>query len=189
MDWFEHPPRRVFHTLLAAVLLWLLWVASGPGVLTLRIGGAVLTVALFGLVWLVRVGWSAVRRRRWSWWYPVAPLLVAATAVALATGAPLQSRWALSSDAFDRLVIALPVGADWTPFDVPTTVGAYRIDRAYRVPGGAVFEEANGSGVVDDAGFAYLPGGPTAALRRGGPYEGLIFRHLRGPWYTWTASW
>jgi len=58
---------------------------------------------------------------------------------------------------------------------------------AYRVPGGAVFYEEHGV-FIDDAGFAYLPDGPTDGLSSVG-FENPQFHHLGGPWYRWTASW
>ena len=69
---------------------------------------------------------------------------------------------------------------------VPKTLGSYRITLASRVIGGVIFHEIHGA-FLNDAGFAYLPGGPTAQ-----PYGDLqspAFVHLSGPWYAWTASW
>lgn len=77
--------------------------------------------------------------------------------------------------------------SDWHHVPAPSTFGSYRIIAAYHVPGGVVFQERNGN-LFDDAGFAYLPGGPTPDLENGS-FESPIFRHLGGAWYSWTASW
>ncbi|MBM7785503.1 hypothetical protein [Tenggerimyces flavus] len=66
-------------------------------------------------------------------------------------------------------------------------MGSYEVIRVETVPGGVLFYEANGN-LFDDAGFAYLPGGPTPELENGG-FESPNYRHLGGPWYAFTASW
>ena len=61
--------------------------------------------------------------------------------------------------------------------------------RANRYIDGAwIVYETSGSGMFDDAGFAYLPAGPTDGLGEGS-WESPRFVHLGGPWYSWTASW
>jgi hypothetical protein len=99
-------------------------------------------------------------------------------------------RWAASRDAFAAIVAGHPIppaGSEWTPLTVPDRLGSYHIISASWVPGGAIFYEAHGN-VFDDAGFAYLPGGPTAELDTVS-FEGPRFRHLGGGWYRWTAGW
>ncbi|MGY0002335.1 hypothetical protein [Micromonospora sp. I033] len=50
-----------------------------------------------------------------------------------------------------------------------------------------MFYEANGY-LIDDAGFAYLPDGPSPDLETP-DFESPVFKHLGGAWYSWTASW
>ncbi|GGM45690.1 hypothetical protein GCM10007977_054140 [Dactylosporangium sucinum] len=54
------------------------------------------------------------------------------------------------------------------------------------MPGGAVFYEGDGE-LFTRAGFAYLPGGPTADIGAV-LFESLRFRHLGGGWYLWTGG-
>ncbi|MET8832977.1 hypothetical protein ABZV78_03545 [Micromonospora sp. NPDC004540] len=109
----------------------------------------------------------------------------------LVAGAPLQARWAMSRGAFEQVVATLPttspVSGEWSSVPVPSRIGAYRITAAYPVPGGVVFHDANGY-LIDDAGFAYLPQGPTPDLKTP-DFESPVFKHLGGAWYSWTASW
>jgi hypothetical protein len=187
----QRPSRAlVGHLLLVLPALLLLWAESTPGVMFFAwVGaiGALLVPSVVWFVWLVR----RVRRRRWSWWLPVAPAGGCLVLALVLAGAPLDARWAVSRGAFAAQVKsfpAAPVGAqDWVPMDVPGRLGLYHVTAAYRVPGGVVFYESNGA-LFDDAGFAYLPGGPSETLADGS-FESPQFRHLDGPWYAWTASW
>ncbi|QDP95998.1 hypothetical protein FOE78_08890 [Microlunatus elymi] len=48
------------------------------------------------------------------------------------------------------------------PADCPSVLGRYRVELCGTVPNGYVFYDALGSGLFDNAGFAYLPEGiPT----------------------------
>jgi hypothetical protein len=78
--------------------------------------------------------------------------------------------------------------ADWEPVAVPSRIGSYSIDAAYRVPGGLIFKESQGS-FFDDAGFGWFPAGPDRGVLENGSFERPEFTHLRGAWYAWTASW
>jgi hypothetical protein len=188
------PPAWIFHLVLAfGSALWLLS-ASVPGLAVLPYFGAVLTlVPLVGL-WLVKLG-SAVRTGRVAWRFGAAPVAGVVVVLLLATNAPLTARWTMSRAGFgEQAQRVLPVGrpevaaGDMVPVDVPGRIGAYSVSAAYLVTGGGVvFYEANGA-LFDDAGFAYLPKGPSPALSNGS-FEGPQFRHLGGPWYAWTASW
>ncbi|MFI7284618.1 hypothetical protein ACIBOV_30605 [Micromonospora chersina] len=168
----------------------LLWAFSVPGFVFLLVLGLVHVLGLAAVVWVVLVV-MGIQRRQWSWWFLPAPVVVVLALALVVEGVPLQARWAMSRSAFERVVATVPttspVGAEWSRVPVPSRIGAYRIEAAYPVPGGVVFYEANGY-MTDDAGFAYLPDGPTSDLETP-DFESPAFKHLGGPWYSWTASW
>ncbi|MFC4042205.1 hypothetical protein ACFO1B_27585 [Dactylosporangium siamense] len=178
-----------FHLVAGAVAGCVLWSRSYPGSDSfLLAAGGVAALAMAG-VWL---GWTIVVANRTGrrWWFVVAPVIAVLTLVLLAVGAPLRMRWSAGRQAFAAVVAGHPIppaGSEWTQFDVPERLGSYRVVVAYWVPGGAVFYEGHGN-LFDDAGFAYLPAGPTAELNTG-LFEGPRFRSLGGGWYQWTASW
>ncbi|WP_435121716.1 hypothetical protein [Micromonospora tulbaghiae] len=182
---------RVLHIGVAITAVCLLWAVSVPGFVFLLMLGVVHLLVLAGLGWAALVVFFVAERRRWSWRFLTAPVIVVLTGALLAAGAPFQARWAVSRGAFDRVVAALPPAgpedAEWSPVAVPRRIGAYLITSAYTVPGGVVLYETNGY-MLDDAGFAYLPQGPTADLATE-EFEAPRFTHLGGPWYSWTASW
>jgi len=180
-------PWWALHIVTLAAAACLLWAFSVPGFSFFLVFGAVPVLGLAGLAWVVWVVMFGVHRRRWSWSFLPAPMIVALVLALLAAGVPLQARWAMSRGAFEQAVATLPAGEDWYLVPAPSTIGSYRIIAAYHVPGGVVFQEANGN-LFDDAGFAYLPEGPTPALENGS-FESPVFQHLGGAWYRWTASW
>ncbi|RZU76974.1 hypothetical protein EV384_5686 [Micromonospora kangleipakensis] len=166
------------------------WAFSVPGFAVLIAMAAVAILGVAVVLWTVGAQLSHSAGRTWPWWLPLAPAMAVVMLVLLVTGVPLRARWALSRDAFEAVVAELPERSPATGFDpvpVPTTVGSYRITRAYLVSGGVVFYEENGA-FFDDAGFAYLPDGPTPSLGNGS-FESPVFRPLGGGWYRWTASW
>jgi hypothetical protein len=184
-------PWWALHTVVSIATACLLWAFSAPGFSFFLALGAVPVLCLAGVAWAVWVVMFGVRRRQWSWWFLPAPMIVVLALALLVAGAPLQARWAMSRSAFDQVVATLSitstVGDERYDVPVPSKIGAYRIIAAYRVPGGVVFQEANGY-LLDDAGFAYLPEGPTPALENP-DFESPVFKHLGGAWYSWTASW
>ena len=115
----------------------------------------------------------------------IAPVVMVVVLVLGCVGVPRQLRWAFSRSAFDQFAEAYAADPD---LRAPDWLGSYRIiGGPYPVPGG--FRLLSGtSGLFDDAGFAYLPNGPSADLGNGA-WENPEFRHLSGPWYSWTASW
>lgn len=172
-------PRWGFHLAVTALAGWLLWSASFPGSDFFSATAAGFGLCLAAVVWLVKLVLS-VRRRSLSWWFAVAPIGALAVVALLAVDAPLQARWELSRPAFEAAV------QDPAP-DVGSRIGLYEIISVEPIPGGVLFYEAHGA-FLDDAGFAYLPGGPTPELENGG-FESPRYHHLGGPWYAFTASW
>ncbi len=69
----------------------------------------------------------------------------------------------------------------------PRSVGRYKITTVEVVGDGVIFYEKTGA-FFDDAGFAYLPNGPSSAPANGG-FENPQWFALGGHWYAWTASW
>ena len=101
---------------------------------------------------------------------------------------PMRVRWSLSRADFASIVSdAPPANSDWQYFNVPRRIGSYSIDSAVRIPQGVLFYEAHGA-FLNDAGFAYLPSGPSG-VRGNGSFESPQFEPLGGPWYAWSASW
>jgi hypothetical protein len=177
LDW-------LFPVLLVLPLIGILWIFSGPGLNLLLALGAVGILSVFGLGWIILVV-AARRAGRPLIWYGVAAGLTIVSFLLIAVHVPRHARWAASRPAFDQL--ALDIAAD-PHATVPGIVGWYHIDNLRFVPGGWIVYEPLGHGLSDDAGFAYLPAGPTADLGDGS-WENPRFWHLGGPWYSWTASW
>ncbi|MGC5021853.1 hypothetical protein [Micromonospora sp. DT47] len=168
----------------------LLWAFSFPGYAVFVAAGGLAVLGVAALLWVVGAQLSYGSGRTWPWWLPIAPVMAVVVLALLVTGVPLRARWALSRAAFETVVAEMPASTAATRFDrvdAPATIGGYRIISAYLVPGGVVFYEAHGA-FFDDAGFAYLPGGPSPTLGNGS-FESPTFRPLGGGWYRWTASW
>lgn len=66
-------------------------------------------------------------------------------------------------------------------------LGLYQVTSVWRVEAGVLFYEKTGA-LSDDAGFAYLPDGPSPDVENG-LFESPRFRRLGEGWYAWTASW
>ena len=189
------PPGRAFHLCVALAGALQLWSWSVPGFAFFTYGVASLLSSVLAGLWLVKLVADAGRRRRIGATFAVAPAAAVVVALLLAADVPFEARWAMSRSFFEAEVqragsAGLPEGsaADWVGLDVPGRLGAYRVTEAYRVgDGGVVFFEANGN-LFDNAGFAYLPNGPSPGLENES-FEAPQFRHLEGKWYVWTASW
>lgn len=192
-------PACGFAALMILLVLAFAWTLSKPGTgffgSYLVLGSVLLVPAL--LIAVVVFGLALPRGHRLL---GVAPIVVAIGATALwavtwVTQWPLDVRFAASESDFQAVVeqidpaAAQHVVADgWgDPVAVPKRIGTYEISNASVVHGGVIFYEAHGN-FFDDAGFAYLPQGPTDDLANGG-FESPQWQHLRGPWYSWTASW
>ena len=188
------PPGTVFYAVLATALLWLWWSLGTPGFAFFPIMPLAWVILGAGLAWAVKLIAMVVRRRRgeappraWSR-FAAAPALVVLFMAAAWNGGALQARWALSRAAFEEKVQqAQQLDEEAEVDDLAGRIGVYRIHVVHRVGDGVLFYEAHGS-LFDDAGFAYLPKGPTADLENGG-FENPQFEHLEDDWYVWTASW
>lgn len=180
-------PGLWFHLGCALFVVLAFWTFSTPGVGLLRFVATGFLVVVLGVWWLALVvlargrAWSdrSARRR-----YAVAPAALVVVAMMIVGSVPLRLRWRTSTDAFDRAAAAYEASG---AVPAPGRYGSYRITAVRIVPGGLLFDEETDNG-LDDAGFAWLPDGPTPALENSG-FERPSWVHLGGPWYAWTASW
>ncbi|MEV0136828.1 hypothetical protein AB0H83_51465 [Dactylosporangium sp. NPDC050688] len=186
------PDRRLiwaFHLIVVAAAGGVLWSVSYPGsqLSLLAAGGcASVLVGCFWLGWTIYVASTTGRPRRW---FLIGPVIGVLTLVLLCTGAPIKTRWAASRGAFAAVVAGHPIpppGSALERFTVPRRLGLYTIAEAGWVPGGAIFYEAHGD-LFSAAGFAYLPGGPTADVETA-MVDSPWFRPLGGNWYRWTGG-
>lgn len=181
-------PGWRFHTLALLVPLAVLWAASVPGVNFFLLMGAMYVAGLLGLIWLVRlVAWWRTSDRFGSarpWiTMPVIALATLAALLSIAFDIPVKARFAIAQETFDAVVANMPPRSDFY-FSDDLWVGGYRITGVYQSGDGVIFREATGA-LFQDAGFAYLPSGPSANYGLEDPQ----FRHLTGNWYAWTSSW
>jgi hypothetical protein len=174
-----------------ALVIWggfrLVWAFSDPGG-----NGPVLLDALTALVpglfaWGAWSAYTMRRRRRPPGAGWIVPTLMALLTLFLVSNASLYARWAASESAFADEVRDFPNpmpvnGAvdDQMEIAVPSHLGAYEIDYAGRIPGGYIFRDVHG-GMLDEAGFAWLPAGPPTL-------PGWTFAYIDGSWYTYVNS-
>lgn len=179
------PPRWWFHGALAIATLVMLWSQSTPGFdIRWAFAGLVMWFVL-GVIWLVRLILCLVGGGRPRWWLLVAPAMAVAMIVMIVADLPLKARFELSRADFDTAVAALPT--DVRSNTGPGRIGSYEITSWRRTADGLILNEGNGD-FMDDAGFAYLPEGPTPDLANSG-FENPQFVALGDGWYAWTASW
>lgn len=160
-------------------------VASLPGSMFFAALLLALVWLLLGALWIVLLVLD-IRDRRPSPATLVVPVLVIATAAFAVSGSALQMRFDLARPALQDAVDSMPADDDYVLG--PGLVGTYAITSMERVPGGVILSEAIGDSFVDDAGFAYLPAGPTPELENGS-FENPQWHDLGGGWWSWTASW
>lgn len=189
---FRRPPRRLFHGILIATGVVVLWAFSFPGVHSLAIVPCILIVGIAAVTWVIRGITYLVARQRGAHtgraiWFVVAPLGALALGVILWANVPLRFRWEFSKGAFNDAVSDVRADpSSWTGRN-PRRVGTYEILTVHVVPQGIVFYESVGA-AFDDAGFAYLPHGPSDEMANGS-FENPQWLALGDHWYAWTASW
>lgn len=152
---------------------------------------AALLAVITGLVWLgVSAGMVAAARR---WRAPMIGLVVIIVGiVGMQQNLPVRARFAASAAEFQAIVDAAgpPPRGDEEPSaepPCPASIGTFAIDRCESVPGGYLFYDPLGSGLVDWAGFAYLPYGPLPDTEYTSEMQDMF--HLQGHWYAFWQSW
>ena len=188
----RRPPRLVFHGVLVVTGLIVLWAFSFPGVHFLAVFPCIGIVGVAAITWVARAITYLVARHRGTCrgraaWFAVAPLGAVALGALLATHVPLRLRWEFSKPSFDDAledVRSDPNGlTEWNP----RRIGTYKINIVRVVQQGIVFYDDVGA-LFDDAGFAYLPEGPSDDMANGN-FENPQWFALGDHWYAWTASW
>ncbi len=177
-----------FYALLALSSLGLLYVASLPG-WPLSVLLPVLGVwFVVGVLWLCLLV-SAIDQRSLNASLIVGPVVALVAAALFVSPWPLQARFAAGRSSFDAAVRSLPPGQ--TEGGSLGMVGSYRISQWNRSGDGVVFFAAGGTGLVDDAGFAFSSSGvPDVLTRSDDPgFEVTGWQDLGGGWYAWQASW
>lgn len=191
-DLFRRPPRRVFHGILVATGVVVLWAFSFPGVHFLAVVPCIWIVGLAAVTWVVRGITYFVSRQRGTHaghatWFAVAPLGALVLGLMLSANLPLRFRWEISKGAFDDAARDVQSDPDaWSGWN-PRRVGTYKINVVRVVPEGILFYDNVGA-LFDDAGFAYLPNGPSDDMANGS-FENPQWFALGDHWYAWTASW
>jgi energy-coupling factor transporter transmembrane protein EcfT len=178
----------VFYALLGAATLSLFYVASLPGSPLVFVVPVLGLWFIVGVVWLVRLV-SAIQRRSFNASLIVGPVIVVAAAALVLSSWPLQARFDLGRSSFDATVRSLP--ADQFEGGSLGEVGTYRIKRWSRSGDAVLLYASRGTGLVDNAGFAFSPNGVPEALRNPDDpgFEVMGWQDLGGGWYAWQASW
>lgn len=193
----RRPPKFPLHITLTIAVALIVWGESVPGLVLIPYLAGALLAFIVGVFWLTRLVTTLV----WQWresgrftlrlsvWYLAAPVLALTLALLIGTSAALRFRWEFSKSEFEEIAREVPPppssGSDL--MDVPAKIGSYSIVYAVRIPQGVLFYDHNGS-FFDDAGFAYLPSGPSPDMENE-TFEGPRYKSLGGDWYAWIASW
>lgn len=189
---FRRPPHFLFHAVLVVTGLVVLWAYSYPGVYFIAVIPCIWVVGIAIITWLIR-GATYVRARRRglhrdsALWFAIAPIGAVALALLLNTNVTLRLRWQTSKSDFRHAVADVKDHpASWTGWH-PRRIGTYAITSVWVVDEGIIFYDKTGS-FMDDAGFAYLPHGPSHTMANGN-FEDPQWYALGDHWYAWTASW
>ncbi len=181
-----------------ALVFWLL-TTSNPGQPWFPILLAAAALVAVGVWWCILCSASAHKGQR-PLAMKIAPVIVLAIVALGFTNVPMKARWLVSEPAFNAIVhqagppsVQPPDPVDqekgWSSLEpCPAIVGLYRIYDCEGFPGGYLFWHWPGSGLVDDAGLAYLPSGVPDNAGTGW-FESPEFTHLHGDWYAFSSSW
>ncbi|MFF0455424.1 DUF1109 domain-containing protein [Nocardia africana] len=145
----------------------------------LAAAGALVLLAVAGLVWMIRTLYLLGRDRRWSWWVLPVPLTVLAAGLMVVL-APRTSFDEMRPE-FERVARELLPGPDTVRSDFE--IGRFDIAYARADSGAVYFVEAGGLGLDTISGWAYSPNGRPAG------FDDFSATHLAGPWYEFTAVW
>ncbi|HLT60966.1 MAG TPA: hypothetical protein VK020_07215 [Microlunatus sp.] len=109
------------------------------------------------------------------------------------SGLPLRARFGLHQADFAAVAEQRqPADEGVWQGPCPDRIGSFPISRCAAIGTGFLYYEPE-SGLLDGAGFAYLPEGPETAQRPevgkpNGP-DPILYRHLAGDWYTFVDPW
>jgi hypothetical protein len=176
---------------LTALGFLLLYAVSFPGTGPLWALPALLVFFVLGLVWFVRLAsalFSAERRTgvrrnllRWA-----APLIIVTLVFTMsAVGEPKKSRFALSSESFEKVARSAVAGS--TNWKMGTgTLGLFDISWAERHGTTVRFALAGGGDGIHDHGVIWSPyeEPPLPEEERYRP----DVEHYYGPWYLWSEN-
>ena len=189
-----------FAVCLALACGFWLWASSNLAVPFFPFAFAAALLLAMGTWWLGLIVLSVGHRQRPPFVLLLAPLIVLPLVAAGFTTMPTKVRWILTEPTFNAIVekagqpTVRPVNPTdeedgWSGFSpCPRVVGSYLIFECSQFPGGYLFWDEAGSGMIDDGGVAYLPKGiPTDAST--GWFESPEFTHLHGHWYAFASSW
>lgn len=188
----RRPPRLFFHGILIAAALAELWSFSFPGVHFFGMIVPFWVLGIASIIWLVRLlaygmAWRHRRHNGPARWFLVAPLGGLLVLGLLMANVPLKARWQVGKHDFEQAL----QGAERAPAKwegrIDRRVGTYRITHVGVVEHGVLFYEHTGA-LSDDAGFAYLPNGPSPDMSNGN-FENPQWVALGDHWYSWVASW
>jgi hypothetical protein len=109
---------------------------------------------------------------------------------------PLRARFGMHTSTFEQVAAERQPAAEgiWQG-PCPTRIGSFPISRCAAIGTGFLYYEPEG-GLLNGAGFAYLPEGPAGAQREGVATEPggdgtdpIHYQHLSGDWYTFIDPW
>ncbi len=109
---------------------------------------------------------------------------------------PLRARFGLYTATFDQVAAARQPAIEgvWQGA-CPNRIGSYPISSCAAIGTGFLYYEPEG-GLINRAGFAFLPDGPAGAQREGTATEPggegtdpIQYQHLSGDWYSFVDPW
>ncbi|MBB2745914.1 UNVERIFIED_ORG: hypothetical protein FHR35_005777 [Microbispora rosea subsp. rosea] len=169
-DWWWRP---VLTAPMAATCVLTVGAAVPPG------GSFALTLVivpawfLSGLMWLVLLCYRNYRR---SLWVLAPPLAGALTLALVGFGIPTKLAFLVSEPALTRYARSLPEDERWA--SVRERVGLFSINGVQRWNGVTQLRVADSGGMLEQCGFAYLPGGDVRGL------DVSSAERLSDDWYT-----
>ena len=174
--------RSAWFALVVITALWSLYTiakVATPGigwmVNPVVIGGPFLIV----LSWAILLGMTSRGRPPMVGW-AVVPVLIGLLTVILGfTGIPTRIGLAVSKSSLESY--AQSITNDTAPRGVQP-LGVFNVREPKRLRNGVRFTLEGGGGMLEEQGFAHLPGG-------GAGLKGFTrLDHISGPWYLWTIE-
>ncbi|MEU6409514.1 hypothetical protein [Microbispora sp. NPDC046933] len=115
--------------------------------------------SLSGLMWVVLLFFRDYRRSRWAL---VPPLAGALTLALVSFDIPMKAAFLVSEPALTRYVRSLPEDERWA--STGDRAGLFSIESVQRWNGVTQLRVAGSGGMLEQCGFAYLPGGDVRLL-------------------------